>query len=225
MQHCIRVVLADSYRMVARSLCRDLDGEHDVQVVELADNAHQAVAATVRHQPQVTVVDTELAGNGIHACQQIAASCPTTAVLVLSPFDWDIYLAQAWTAGAIGFITRCDTFDDLLSFLQQAQRGRPLFIPEQLARIQQWKQQIAPRLEALTAREWDVLQLIIDGKSNRDISTTLQLTESTVAKHITALLGKTHLESRHALISFAHQHHIQHYTPHVTFSAFGIRKP
>lgn len=135
-----------------------------------------------------------------------------------------MYLAQAWAAGAIGFITKCDTLDDLLGFIQHARQGRSLFSPEQLSRIQQWKQQIAPRLEALTAREWDVLQLIVEGKSNRDLATALQLTESTVTKHTTALLRKINVESRHALISFAHQHHIQQYTPSVTFSTFGIKK-
>lgn len=209
--------------MVAGSLCRDLDQESNVNVVALASCSAQAAEATIRHQPQVAIIDTELDGGGIKACQRIVAACPTTAVLIMSPFDRDIYLAQAWSAGAVGFITKCDTLDDLLRFVRQARRGKPLFTSEQLYRIQQWQQNIAPRLEALTSREWDVLHLIVEGKSNREISDTLSLTENTVAKHVTALLRKTDLDSRHALISFANRQYITYHTHNVMLNVSHIR--
>lgn len=209
--------------MVAGSLSRDLNQESNIHVVALANNARQAVEATTRHQPQVTVIDTELDGNGIKACQHITASFSTTAVLVISPFDWDIYLAQAWAVGAIGFITKCDTLDELLRFIWQAQRGKPLFTSEQIYRIQLWQQHIAPRLDTLTSREWEVLHLIVEGKSNREIANTLNLAESTVAKHITGLLHKTRLDSRHALISFANQQHITQSTQ-IPLSTYSMRR-
>ncbi|MCL4488536.1 MAG: response regulator transcription factor, partial [Chloroflexi bacterium] len=163
-----------------------------------------------RERPTVAVVGVLLSdGSGAEVCRGIDRARAQTAVLMLTAFDWDVYLAEAWSAGAVGFIPMRVDLRGLVEAIRGAAAGARLYAPEQMRRIQDWHVAVGTRLAALTPREREVLTLVSAGKSNREIAELCVLTQNTVEKHVSAVLRKLGVCSRQSLVVFVMDHHLQ----------------
>jgi len=122
-------------------------------------------------------------------------------VILLSYWDWDGYLAEAYAAGAAGFVLKRSGPDELANAVRASHSHR-IFTLAQLQRIHRWESGVAAPLNSLAAREWDVLWEVVAGKSNREIALDLTLSESTVEKYVSTVLRKLNLASRSGLLAY-----------------------
>ena len=156
----------------------------------------------------IALVDIDLPDqSGFEVCLRLLHADPKLNVVLLGYSDWDIYLLAAQTVHACGLLLRNQTTIALIATLEKAITG-PVFSQEQIHRIQTWKDTIGTRLKSLGRREWQVLQLMGLGKSNREIAQSLSVSEDTVEKHVSNILQKLELTSRAMLITFIHAHHL-----------------
>jgi two-component system response regulator DevR len=206
----IHILLADDHPLVRAGVRVELETNADLRVVAEAGTADEAVQRASADNPAVAVLDVQLGvESGIHACRQIREAQPQCAVVMLTAFDWDVYLAQAWHAGAAAFVIKSDDINVLIAIIRQVHAGRRAFTPEQLHRIATWQREVAAPLATLTARERAVLRLVVAGKSNRAIAEALVISQSTVEKHVSALLRKLGLRSARELLAFVIAHRLQ----------------
>jgi DNA-binding NarL/FixJ family response regulator len=206
----IHILLADDHPLVRAGVRAELEANADLRVVAEAGTADEAVQRASAENPDVTVLDVQLGvESGIHACRQIREAQPQCAVVMLTAFDWDVYLAQAWHAGAAAFVIKSDDSTMLIGIIRQVHTGQRAFTPEQLHRIATWQREVAAPLATLTARERAVLRLVVAGKSNRAIAEALVISQSTVEKHVSALLRKLGLRSARELLAFVIAHRLQ----------------
>jgi len=156
----------------------------------------------------VALVDIDLPDqSGFEVCQRLLHANPKLNVVLLGYSDWDIYLLAAQIVHACGLLLRKQATRDFLTALEQTTRGG-VFSTEQLQRIQTWKDTTGARLKSLGRREWQVLQLMGLGQTNREIARSLLVSEDTVEKHVSNTLQKLELTSRAMLIAFIHAHHL-----------------
>ncbi len=196
----IRVLLVDDHPAILAGLRAMLGSAADVAVVGVAATLAEAETLLESCQPDVIVLDYEL-GNDIGlellaAPTMRASSEARPVVLLLSAHDNPAYLHAAHQQGAAGYFLKEAALDVVLEGVRQAARGDSLWTPAQLARISAWEEQVKLKWDSLTGRERDVLQALVQGKSNRDISTDLHVTERTVESHVSHILDKLGVSSR-----------------------------
>jgi DNA-binding NarL/FixJ family response regulator len=204
----LRVLLVDGCSTYRAGLRHALAGESNLLVVGEAGTSAEALVAASSLQPDAAIVDVHLhdrAEPGI--CQQLIGCCPGIAVLVLSNLDWDIYLAEAWSDGAAGFLSKRATGREVAHAVQQAVRGQ-IFTLEQLRRIATWETALGDQLRSLGSRERDVLRLVATGSGNREIAWHLDLSENTVEKYVSNILRKLDARSRTELLALVLQHRL-----------------
>jgi DNA-binding NarL/FixJ family response regulator len=202
----IRILLVDDHPLV-RTAIRDLiDAEPDLAVVGEAGNVTEAVRRIGFDEPDVVLLDLDLpGGSGIDVCNRVQAVCPTTRVIILTGFADETALAAARSAGASGFILKRVNGSDLLNRVRRVAHGGTAFddAPEDdLAGYSDDR-----LLARLTARERAILELIADGKTNREIADELYLAEKTVKNYVSNLLMK--MDMRHRAGAAAHLVRIQ----------------
>nr|WP_308288224.1 response regulator transcription factor [Streptomyces corallincola] len=203
----IRVFLLDDHEVVRRGLADLLDGEPDIAVVGDADTAAHALTRGPALRPDVAVLDVRLPdGDGISVCRALRDRMPGLACLMLTSFDDEDALLDAVVAGAAGYVLKQIKGSDLVSAVRTVASGRSLLDPESTARLMrslrgapEEEPEVAREraaLSALSARERDVLALIGDGLTNREIAGRLYLSEKTVKNHISRLLAKLGVQRR-----------------------------
>lgn len=203
-----RLLIVDACRTYADGLRRSLEKERWLRVVESVASAGEAQNLPGLDEADLALVDTDLPGlKGFELCQWLIENQPDMNVVMLSFWDWDIYLARARDAGASGFLLRSTPTPDLVRSLGQARYGR-IFSEPQLERLANWREAVGEHLATLGAREWDVLWLVASGITNREISERLGLSENTIEKHVSSILHKLGLQSRLSLLAFIHRHHL-----------------
>jgi NarL family two-component system response regulator LiaR len=196
----IRVLLVDDHAILRKGICALLSTEPDIEVVGEASDGAEALAQAEGLQPDVILMDLVMPNvDGIEATRQVTARQPGVRVLVLTSFVADDKVFPAIKAGALGYILKDTGPDDLVRAIRQVHRGEPTLEPEIARKVlfelaQPPKQ--PPTLDPLTVRELDVLRLIAQGKSNREIAEDLVLAELTVRTHVSNILGKLHLANR-----------------------------
>jgi len=184
-----------------------LSTEPDIEVVGEASDGEDALVQAAALQPDVILMDLVMPKmDGIEATRQVTTRQPGMRVLVLTSFVAHDKVFPAIKAGALGYVLKDTGPDDLVRALRQVHRGEPTLEPE-IARkvlfdlVQPPK---PPRIfDPLTGRELDVLRVIAQGKSNREIAEDLVLAEKTVRTHVSNILGKLHLASRTQAALFA----------------------
>jgi DNA-binding NarL/FixJ family response regulator len=148
-------------------------------------------------RPNVIVLDYELGNDaGIALLAALATGETRPATLLLSAHDNPAYLYEAHRQGAAGYFLKGAALDVVLEGVRQVARGNSLWTPAQLLRIDAWKAQVKFKWDSLTDREREVLYALVQGKSNRDISTDLFVTERTVESHVSSILSKLGVSSR-----------------------------
>jgi len=208
----IRVVLADDHTVVRQGLRALLAAEADIEIVCEAENGRQAVQLTKRYLPDVVVMDVAMPVlNGIEATRQIARAAPETKVLILSSYSEDEQVQQLIEAGAAGYLVKQTAANELLKAIREANEGRAFFSPVIARRLKDLGRQTVPngeragkRRDHLTAREVEVLQLIPEGRANKQIAAELSISPKTVEKHRQQVMNKLGIHdvaglTRHAM--------------------------
>jgi DNA-binding NarL/FixJ family response regulator len=195
----IRLLLVDDQDIVRRGLKALLKLEPDLEVVGEAEDGQRAIAQVQTLQPDVVLMDVRMPEvDGVAATQAICAQFPTVKVLVLTTFDDQEYVTRALQAGASGYLLKDTPLEELAQAIRFVQRGYTHIGPglAQKAIVQSPPSQSSPILASLTPREREIVQLIVQGASNREIAQTLFISEKTVRNHITSILGRLDLRDR-----------------------------
>lgn len=203
-QHPIRVFLLDDHEVVRRGLTDLLDAEPDISVVGDAGNVEHALARGLALRPDVAVLDVRLPdGDGISVCRELRSQMPELACLMLTSFDDEEALLDAIMAGAAGYVLKQIKGSDLVSAVRTVASGQSMLDPATTARLMSRlradpaeEPALAPELASLSPRERDILALIGDGLTNREIGKKLYLSEKTVKNHISRLLAKLGVQRR-----------------------------
>lgn len=199
----VTVFLLDDHEVVRRGVHDLLDGEPDMTVVGEAGTAAQALARIPALRPRVAVLDVRLPdGDGVAVCRELRSRMPGLACLMLTSFDDEEALLDAIVAGASGYVLKQITGTDLVQAVRTVASGRSMLDPGATARVMARLRKDAAQddrpsgVEALTAREQDILALIGEGLTNREIGLRLHLAEKTVKNNISRILAKLGVERR-----------------------------
>jgi DNA-binding NarL/FixJ family response regulator len=205
----IRVLLADDQALVRAGFRLIVNGETDLEVVGEAANGEEAVAAAAELAPDVVLMDVRMPElDGIEATRRIVAGGNGTRVLMLTTFDLDEYVVDAFRAGASGFLLKTAPPQQLVAAIRTVHEGEALLAPASTRRlIEQFAQprEDAGTLRELTAREADVLRLLARGLTNAEIAGELVVEPSTVKSHVASLLAKLALRDRVQAVVFAYE--------------------
>ncbi|MFJ2237995.1 response regulator [Streptomyces sp. NPDC087859] len=199
----IQVFLLDDHEVVRRGVRDLLNDEPDITVVGEAGNVEQALVRVPALRPQVAVLDVRLPdGDGVTVCRELRSRMPELACLMLTSFDDEEALLDSIMAGASGYVLKQIQGSDLVSAVRTVARGQSLLDPSAttklMARLRQGQQveEEPDALPGLTDREREILALIGEGLTNRQIGQRLYLAEKTVKNHISRLLAKLGVERR-----------------------------
>jgi DNA-binding NarL/FixJ family response regulator len=202
-QSPIRVFLVDDHEVVRRGVHDLLDAEPDIEVVGEAGSADHAVARGPALRPDVAVLDVRLPdGDGISVCRELLSAMPGLACLMLTSFDDDDALLDAILAGASGYVLKQIKGSDLVTAVRTVASGQSMLDLATTARLMNRLRDDGPvepeqqALAALSPREREVLGLIGEGLTNRQIGKRLYLSEKTVKNNVSRLLGKLGVERR-----------------------------
>jgi DNA-binding NarL/FixJ family response regulator len=206
----VRILLADDHTVVRQGLRKILEERSDWEVVAEAADGREAVRLAEHCKPDVAILDVAMPRlNGIEATRQIARRLPSTRVLVLSMHQDEAYVAQILQAGASGYILKDSADVDLIQAVSELAKGRSFFSPV-IARVmlddyvrQNTDKDPSDRWESLSEREREVLQLIAEGKTSKEIATILSVSPSTIETHRAHLMEKLDLHSAAEVVLFA----------------------
>jgi len=206
----IRIILSDDHAVMRRGLRLVLQEQQDFEVVGEASDGREAVALAETHKPDIAVLDITMPNlNGIEAARQISAKQLGTAIVILSMHADESFVLRALKAGARGYVLKESGEADLINAIRLVSASKSFFSPtvsrmlvEDYVRQLQDKD-IEDSYELLTVREREILQLVAEGKSNKDIANMLNLSLYTVETHRSNILEKLNLHSVPELILYA----------------------
>jgi len=202
----IRVLIADDHGIVRGGLRLLIDRQHDMQVVAEAAHGIEAVELALRERPDICVLDVAMPRmTGLQATHEIRAHAPDIAVLLLSMHDDERYLFEALQAGAAGYVLKQEADQALLSAVHAVMRGEPFMTnAAEHSLVREWMADDSTGpVEPLTPREREVLKLIAEAHTNREIGELLHLAEKTVESHRANLLRKLGMRDRVELVRYA----------------------
>lgn len=206
-----RVLLADDHTVVRQGLRALLEMEPDIVVVGEAETGREAVELATKLHPDVVVMDIAMPNlNGLEATRQIIKSVPSTRVLALSSYNDDEYVLQLTEAGAAGYLLKQTAAADLIKAVREARKGNSFFSPAISRRMLDHYRTalnggvpVRKRNGLLTSRELEVLQLIAEGKPNKQIAAELRISIKTVEKHRQQVMNKLNIHDIAGLTRYA----------------------
>ncbi len=211
-EEAIRVLIVDDHALFRRGLEMVLRQEVDITVVGEASGGTEAVEAAVDSTPDIVLMDVRMPrGSGIDACTAIKSAVPSAKIIMLTISDEEADLYEAIKAGAMGYLLKEISIEEVASAIRAVSGGQSLISPSMaskllnefalmIKRTDNGQQVPAPRL---TAREMEVLRLVARGLNNRDIAKELFISENTVKNHIRNILEKLQLHSRMEAVVYA----------------------
>lgn len=204
----IRIVIADDHHVVRRGLLFFLKTQKDFEVVGEATNGVEAIAISKEVRPDVILMDLVMPEkDGIQATREIKKLVPETHILMLTSFSDRDHVIPAIEAGAAGYQLKDIEPDELAAAIRQLMKGeKPLSPLAQTELEKDWSEEKPHLTNPLTAREQDVLAELTKGKSNRDIASTLFVTEKTVKTHISNIFSKLNVQDRTQAALYAVKH-------------------
>ncbi len=203
----LRILVVEDHHVVRQGLIALLKTVPDMAVVAEAADGKQAVELYRQHKPDVTIMDLRLpVMSGVDAITAIRRDSPAARIIVLTTFDGDEDIYRALQAGARGYLLKDMFSEELMDAIRTVHAGKTR-IPPAVA------QRLAERMGGpnLTAREMDVLKLIVAGKSNKEIGSSLSISEATVKTHINSILSKLGVSDRTQAATTALQRGIVHF--------------
>jgi two-component system, NarL family, response regulator NreC len=206
----IRILLADDHDIVRKGLRYLLQRQDGTDVIGEAKDGREAVKMAEELEPDLVIMDIAMPMlNGIEATAQIVKRSPRTKVIILSMFSDETYLVRILTAGAKGYLLKDSTETDLIPAVKAVTQGKPFF-SAQIAQtlLEDYMRQLQQRglqdsYDLLTDREKEVLQLLAEGKSNKEVATLLNLSIYTIETHRTNLMQKLNLHNTAELVIYA----------------------
>jgi DNA-binding NarL/FixJ family response regulator len=207
----IRVLVADDQSLVRAGFRTLLADENDIEIVAEASTGLEAVSKADRFDPTVVLMDIRMPElDGLEATRRILAADPGARILILTTFDLDEYIYEGLNAGASGFVLKDDPPEQLIDAIRTVAAGDALLSPAVTKRvIKQFARAPRPELpkgfDELTAREREILRLVVDGLSNAEIGEQLFIGETTVKTHVTHILQKLDLRDRVQAVVLAYQ--------------------
>jgi two-component system, NarL family, nitrate/nitrite response regulator NarL len=207
----ITVLLAEDHQIVREGFRSLLEHERDIEVVGEAETGRQAVQLTRKLRPAVVVMDIAMPLlNGLEATRQIRKDFPDTKVLILSAHSDDAYVEQVAVLGAAGFLLKQTSSHNLATAIREVQKGNSFFSHSIAKRVQDRSQKLAARGGSskksgnrLSSREVEVLQLIAEGKPNKQVAAELGVSFKTVDKHRQHLMSKLDIHDIAGLTRYA----------------------
>jgi two-component system, NarL family, response regulator NreC len=206
----VKILIADDHGIVRRGLRSLLERQNEFEVVGEANDGKEAVDETNRLQPDIVVMDIAMPHlNGIDAAQQIMKKRPETSVVLFSMYADESYLIRALNAGVKGYLLKDSADTDLVPAVQAAAQGKSYFSP-QISEVlsEDYTRNLRQRgledsHELLTDREKEVLQLLAEGRSNKEVAALLNLSPYTVETHRTRIMQKLNLHSTADIVLYA----------------------
>lgn len=202
MSDTIRVVIADDHPVVRIGLRGMLETQNDIDVVGEAENGKQAMSLVSRLEPDVVLMDLQMPElDGVSATEQITDRFRTVQVLVLTTYDSDADITRAIGAGAIGYLLKDAPRENLFDAIRAASRGESVLTPSVASRVMERIR--SPEVKMLSRREIEVLTEVADGKSNKETSQMLFISEATVKTHLIHIFSKLGVNDRTAAVTVA----------------------
>ena len=207
----ITVLLAEDHTIVREGFRKMLELEKDLQVVGEAEDGRQAVALVKKLRPAVVLMDIAMPRlNGLEATRQVLKAVPSTKVLILSAHSDDAYITDATDSGAVGFLLKQTSAHDVCRAIREVQQGKTFFSPSVSRRLDRLNPQSPERAGGpnqkaarLTSREMEVLQLIAEGKANKETAAELGISIKTVEKHREKVMSKLDVHDTAGLTRYA----------------------
>ena len=207
----ITVLLAEDHQIVREGFRLLLEHERDIKVVGEAETGRQAVQLTRKLRPAVVVMDIAMPLlNGLEATRQIRKNFPDTRVLILSAHSDDAYVEQVTELGAAGFLLKQTSSHNLATAIREVQKGNTFFSPSISKRLKGRDQksldrrgQFKKKANRLSSREVEVLQLVAEGKPNKQVAAELGVSFKTVDKHRQHLMAKLNIHDTAGLTRYA----------------------
>jgi len=196
----IRVLVADDHPVFREGLCRFLENEPDIEVIAQAVDGGEAVRMAKELLPDVAIIDVAMPNlGGIEAARQIKVDCPTTAILVVSAFDYEAYMLASLQAGAAGYMLKSAPVNDLISAVRMVCSGAAVFNMGVTSKVM-GRLAAAPGrrrgISELHDRELQVLKLAAKGISNKEVAAKLGISDRTVQSHMVNIFRKLNVSSR-----------------------------
>jgi DNA-binding NarL/FixJ family response regulator len=204
-----RILLADDHAMVRRGLRMVIDAEPDLEVVAEAGDGAEAVEVAIREQPHLVILDVSMPRlTGLQAARELSRRLPELRILMLSMHDNERYFFEALRVGASGYVLKASADRDLVEACRATMRGEPFLYPkaasalirDHLERLSDGK---PPDADPLTPRETEIVKLVAEGHTSREIATTLVISEKTVERHRANVLEKLGMRDRVELTRYA----------------------
>jgi RNA polymerase sigma factor (sigma-70 family) len=206
----IRILIADDHGIVRKGLRLQLEQHNDFEVVGEATEGREAVRMADELAPDVVIMDIAMPNlNGIQATTQVVKKNPQIAVIILSMYSDETYLMRTLAAGAKGYLLKDSADVDLHRAVEVVAQGKPFFSPAIAdTLLEDYMRQLQQRglqdsYDLLTEREKEILQLVAEGRSNKDVASILNLSTNTVETHRTRIMQKLDLHSTAEIVLYA----------------------
>jgi DNA-binding NarL/FixJ family response regulator len=210
----LRLLVVDDHEVVRQGLVALIDRREKFQVVAEAGTVEEALDAARRFQPDLVIMDVRLPdGSGIEACREIRAELPATRVVMLTSYPDEEAVLSAIIAGASGYLLKQVRARDLVNALEAVGRGESLLDPAVTEKVLERVRRIASgtytdELAQLTAQEQKILQLVAEGKTNKEIASEVFLSDKTVKNYVSSILSKLNLQRRAQAAAFVAKHRL-----------------
>ena len=210
----LRLLVVDDHEVVRQGLVALIDRREKFQVVAEAGSVEEALDAARRFQPDLVIMDVRLPdGSGIEACREIRAEMPATRVVMLTSYPDEEAVLSAIIAGASGYLLKQIRARDLVNALEAVGRGESLLDSAVTEKVLERVRRIASgtytdELAQLTAQEQKILQLVAEGKTNKEIASEVFLSDKTVKNYVSSILSKLNLQRRAQAAAFVAKHRL-----------------
>ena len=201
----VKVLIADDHGIVRSGLRMLLERQDDIEVIGEAADGAEARDMAIRERPDLAILDVKMPKlTGLQATREIREQAPDVSVLILSMYDDERYLFEALKAGASGYVLKAQADVELLEAVRAVERGEPFLTPEaQRALIKDVLGESAGRTDELTPREQEVVKLVAEAHTNKEIAEILHLSEKTVENHRSNAMRKLGMRDRVELVRYA----------------------
>ena len=213
----LNILLADDHEVVRLGVRALIERNAEMKVVGEASTVQEAISQTEALAPDVVVLDIRMpGGDGLQACHEIKKCRPSTKIIVLTSFPDDEILLDAIACGADGYVLKQIGSDDLIRALERVGRGESLLDPALTDRVfakvrEARRRERAHAFAELTGQEMQILALVAEGKTNREIGAEILLSSKTVRNYVSVILGKLNLSSRAEAAAYAARHRVEDY--------------